>query len=96
VSDETKPPTDAQVREWLRMAEEATAPPWGVSSLNVHRSGFQAYVRTPAGVVNFDTPDRLATFIAAARTAVPALAAEVLRLRALLDGRASDAGKGTT
>lgn len=74
--------TDEQLAEWERLAAGATRGPWHA----VESQGWRGIV----GEGNLDTveittdpwPTDLA-FIAAARTAVPALVAEVRRLRAL-------------
>lgn len=46
---------------------------WQVSSITVHRGGFQVYVKTPAGSVNYDTGERYAALIEAAPEMLVAL-----------------------
>jgi hypothetical protein len=75
----------AKLEEWKGLADRATPGPW------VHlwvRADQQALFTTPGNEIRLDGGGHFlpydATFIAAARTAVPALIAEVERLREAL------------
>jgi hypothetical protein len=64
--------TDEQLAEWQRLADAATPGPWRYRGI---------YVGTDAGLVASAELPLHAAFIAASRTAVPALIEEVERLR---------------
>lgn len=85
--------TEAQLDEWARLAEEATPGPWyGADQVrpspeeraipaSVLDSGRSAIFRA-VWLIDNKRWNRDAAFIAAAREAIPALIAEVRRLRA--------------
>lgn len=83
--------TEEQLAEWERLTEAATEGPWDVMTREQWEEGFPfcADGTNPYTFpVDIDAPD--AAFIAAAREAVPALVAEVRRLRALLEDAADE------
>lgn len=82
-------PTHKDLQRWAEMAERATPGPWTVRAVNSSEvritqdpvpSGVNPFV---ARVSSRRGIDANAAFIAESRTAVPALLAEVTRLRAL-------------
>ncbi len=76
---------DQTLNEWKRLAEAATPGPW--QAKNYGSDGVDAWLHlSPTVAIGSDHAHWLtdATFIAAARVAVPALLAEVERLRAEL------------
>ncbi len=83
MTEPSPPPTAEQLAEWHRLEQAATKGPWRKDS----HSGWLEHSGAPVkglscslGVIHFDED---ADFVAAARTAVPALLSEVERLRAL-------------
>ena len=72
--------TAEQLEQWKALAEAATPGPWAIVE-NTVQAGDSLFVGT---IFSDDTPAN-ADFIAAARTVVPALLAEVDQLRAELD-----------
>jgi hypothetical protein len=75
----TERPTDAQLQEWQALADAATPGTWGkeYSAVTANERITHIAHADPMGNGEAD-----AAFIAAARAAVPALLAEVQRLRA--------------
>lgn len=90
--------TDDELNEWAAMADEATAGPfivvegdchgsesdrWSVCAVRDGKSFFVATVENGAPGDTLETEQANAKLFAASRTAIPALVAEVRRLRAL-------------
>jgi hypothetical protein len=73
--------TDEQLQEWQRLADEATPGPW--ENWTIEDDGNRQDEWSAVGPVHADMQGAVkdAAFIAAARTAVPALVAEVRMLR---------------
>lgn len=79
--------TPEQIAEWRRLAEAATPGPW---SAPVETGPTEVHGATPVAItslVHSVAEKHDARFIAAAREAVPALLAEVERLRADYEAR---------
>jgi hypothetical protein len=70
--------TPAELAAWKELAAKATAGPWKCRVSLALNGGFIVDV---AENVGFDANDNNATFIAAARTAMPRCLAEIERLR---------------
>ena len=90
--------TPEQLAEWAALTDAATMGPWEVRRLSWPQDSRDASdIVSPFGVISDaeNMPKAAdAAFIAAARAAVPALIAEVQRLRTVLVGLQSSQGGG--
>jgi hypothetical protein len=79
-------PTAAQLAEWGDLAETATPGPWTSEGERIYGPGGRRVASVALGArADPDTVLATAAFLAAARTALPALLAEVRRLRSERD-----------
>lgn len=80
MNDHPDPPTDAQLDAWERLAREATPGPWRWVERDGTSGGYVHLVDDGGFLYGSCIPEN-GRFVAAAKEAVPALVAEVRRLR---------------